>query len=109
MPTKSNALSIIIITLVLAVHAHTYANTDYVILGKVVKVADGDTITVLEDRTQHRIRLYGSTRRNGAKISATEPSNSYLTWCSAIRSGSSSRTSTAMAASWELCVWVMCA
>jgi micrococcal nuclease len=59
MPTKNSALSIIIINLVLAVHAHTYANTDDVILGKVVKVADGDTITVLEDQTQHRIRLYG--------------------------------------------------
>ena len=32
---------------------------DDVIIGKVVNVADGDTITVLEDRTQHRIRLYG--------------------------------------------------
>lgn len=59
MTTKSHAISIIIITLVLALHAHTYANTDDVIIGKVVKVADGDTITVLEDRTQHRIRLYG--------------------------------------------------
>ncbi|EMS78418.1 thermonuclease family protein [Desulfotignum phosphitoxidans] len=27
--------------------------------GKVVKVADGDTITVLQDRTQYKIRLYG--------------------------------------------------
>jgi micrococcal nuclease len=59
MPTKSNALSIIIIALVLAVHVRAYANTDDVIICKVVKVADGDTITVLEDRAQHRIRLYG--------------------------------------------------
>jgi len=35
----------------------TLANAD--IVGKVVSVADGDTITVLQDRTQHRIRLYG--------------------------------------------------
>jgi len=27
--------------------------------GKVVKIADGDTITVLFDKTQHRIRLAG--------------------------------------------------
>jgi len=30
-----------------------------VITGKVVGVSDGDTITVLENRTQHKIRLYG--------------------------------------------------
>jgi micrococcal nuclease len=59
MPTKSHVLAIIIIALVLAVHVRAYANTDDVIIGKVVKVADGDTITVLEDRAQHRIRLYG--------------------------------------------------
>ena len=29
------------------------------ITGKVVSVADGDTITVLEGTTQHKIRLYG--------------------------------------------------
>jgi endonuclease YncB( thermonuclease family) len=57
MTTKS-CVSIIIIALVLAVHVRAYANTDDVIIGKVVKVADGDTITVLEDRAQHRIRLY---------------------------------------------------
>jgi micrococcal nuclease len=59
MSTKSPVLAIIIIALVLAVHVRAYANTDDVIIGKVVKVADGDTITVLEDRAQHRIRLYG--------------------------------------------------
>jgi micrococcal nuclease len=30
-----------------------------VIIGKVVAVADGDTITVLENKTQYRIRLFG--------------------------------------------------
>ncbi len=29
------------------------------IIGKVIGVADGDTITVLENRTQYKIRLYG--------------------------------------------------
>jgi endonuclease YncB( thermonuclease family) len=29
------------------------------ITGKVVGVSDGDTITVLQDRTQYKIRLYG--------------------------------------------------
>lgn len=29
------------------------------ITGKVIGVSDGDTITVLQDRTQHKIRLYG--------------------------------------------------
>jgi endonuclease YncB( thermonuclease family) len=55
MTTKSCV--IIIIALVLAVHVRAYANTDDVIIGKGVRVADGDTITVLEDRAQHRIRL----------------------------------------------------
>ena len=34
-------------------------NADDVIVGKVIGVADGDTITVLENRTQYKIRLYG--------------------------------------------------
>jgi endonuclease YncB( thermonuclease family) len=40
------------ILLVCSVHAQT-------ITGKVVGVSDGDTITVLQDRTQYKIRLYG--------------------------------------------------
>ncbi len=60
MPTKPHTnISIIIIALVLAVHSNTHANTDDMIIGKVVSVADGDTITVLENKNQHRIRLYG--------------------------------------------------
>ena len=36
-----------------------HANAD-ILMGKVVHVADGDTITVLDDaRTQHKIRLAG--------------------------------------------------
>jgi micrococcal nuclease len=54
MPNPSRLL-IILIILTLAVHSH--AND--VISGKVVGVSDGDTITVLENRTQNRIRLYG--------------------------------------------------
>jgi endonuclease YncB( thermonuclease family) len=38
------------------VWAPTFAAT---LTGKVVKVADGDTITVLQENTQHRIRLQG--------------------------------------------------
>jgi len=46
---------------VILILATVYAKAlaDDVIVGKVVRVADGDTITVLENRTQHRIRLYG--------------------------------------------------
>jgi endonuclease YncB( thermonuclease family) len=29
------------------------------IISKVIGIADGDTVTVLQDRTQHKIRLYG--------------------------------------------------
>jgi endonuclease YncB( thermonuclease family) len=110
MPTKNSALSIIIITLVLAVHVRAYANTDDVIIGKVVKVADGDTITVLEDRAQHRNPVVWDRRPGTAPgFQRQGQSNSYLTWCSESRSGSSSKTSIAMAASWELCMWVLCA
>nr|WP_319406290.1 thermonuclease family protein [uncultured Desulfosarcina sp.] len=42
-----------ILSLTAIVHA------DDIIIGKVVGVADGDTITVLENRTQYKIRLYG--------------------------------------------------
>ena len=51
MPSPSRIL-IILIILTLAVASH--ANDT--ITGKVVGVADGDTITVHENRTQHRIR-----------------------------------------------------
>jgi micrococcal nuclease len=55
MPTKPSVISIIII----ALDFHAYANTNDAINGKVVKVADGDTITVLKNKTQHKIRLFG--------------------------------------------------
>ncbi len=42
--------------LLLLISAQTNAAT---IIGRVVKVSDGDTITVLEDTTQHKIRLMG--------------------------------------------------
>jgi endonuclease YncB( thermonuclease family) len=43
--------------LALCLALHTQAET---LLGKVIKVADGDTITVLDDtNTQHKIRLSG--------------------------------------------------
>jgi len=48
-------ISVILVILTLAVHSH--AND--VIIDKVVTVADCDTITVLENRTQYKIRLYG--------------------------------------------------
>ena len=45
----------IVLALCLALQAH--ADT---LLGKVINVADGDTITVLDDtHTQHKIRLTG--------------------------------------------------
>ena len=62
MPNPSRLL-IILIILTLAVHSH--AND--VISGKVVGVSDGDTITVLENRTQNRIRLYGIDAPEGGQ------------------------------------------
>lgn len=35
------------------------AGTENTITGKVVSIADGDTLTVLVDKTQHRVRLHG--------------------------------------------------
>jgi micrococcal nuclease len=45
--------------LVLVLALVVQARAEDVIIGKVVRVADGDTITVFENRTQHRIRLFG--------------------------------------------------
>ena len=56
-------LLVILIILALAVSSH--ANDVFV--GKVVGVADGDTITVLENRTQHKIRLYGIDAPEGGQ------------------------------------------
>ena len=60
MPSKSFAIiSIIIIAFSFAAHSHSFANIDDVIIGKVISVADGDTITVLINNSQYRIRLFG--------------------------------------------------
>jgi endonuclease YncB( thermonuclease family) len=48
--------AISLFALFLVVSVPTFANT---LTGKVVKVTDGDTITILTDNTQHRIRLQG--------------------------------------------------
>ncbi len=55
---KSVRLLITLFILTLAALVTT-VHADDVISGKVVGVADGDTITVLENRTQFKIRLYG--------------------------------------------------
>ena len=62
MPNPSR-LFIILIILALTISSHAHD----VIVGKVVGVADGDTITVLENRTQHRIRLYGIDAPEGGQ------------------------------------------
>jgi micrococcal nuclease len=48
---------VFIVLLVLAFAASS--REDEVIFGKIVGVADGDTVTLLESRTQHTIRLFG--------------------------------------------------
>lgn len=50
---KKKALSLLIL-LCLA-----YAHPANAIIGKVIGITDGDTITVLENKTQYKIRLYG--------------------------------------------------
>ncbi len=48
--------SLLPVVVFLSVFAHA---GDSLLSGRVVKVADGDTITVLQDNTQYKIRLYG--------------------------------------------------
>jgi len=47
----------IVIPIILALAAAAFSET--IITGKVVGISDGDTITVLQDHTQYKIRLYG--------------------------------------------------
>ncbi|PUE35595.1 thermonuclease family protein [Limnohabitans sp. Hippo4] len=48
---------IVVIALLLSIHLLTYAE---VLIGKVVGVSDGDTITVLDaTKTEHKVRLMG--------------------------------------------------
>lgn len=57
MPKRS--LIPIIISILLAITTATLAHANPTITGKVISITDGDTITVLQDRTQYKIRLYG--------------------------------------------------
>ncbi len=52
---KTASLFIVLIILFLSAIVHA----DDIIIGKVFGVADGDTITVLENNTQYKIRFYG--------------------------------------------------
>lgn len=63
----------VLLTLALAANAET-------ITGRVVSVADGDTITVLDaDKVQHKIRLAGIDAPEKKQVSAIAPKNHYLT------------------------------
>lgn len=54
------------------------------ITGKVVAVADGDTITVLDDyKTRHRVRLAQIDAPEKGRILARGRNNHCLIWCSA--------------------------
>ena len=56
-------ISVILVILTLAVHSLAKD----AIIGKVISVSDGDTITVLENRTQYKIRLYGIDAPEGGQ------------------------------------------
>ena len=66
------ALVCLLLALALAANAET-------ITGRVVGVADGDTITVLDaDKMQHKIRLAGIDAPEKSRHSATAPKNHCL-------------------------------
>ena len=54
-----NATCILIFSFISILLLTTFAHAQTTITGKVISIADGDTITVLQDRTQYKIRLYG--------------------------------------------------
>ena len=54
MKTKRNILAFALFLLLI-----TTSTSAAEILGEVIGIADGDTITVLQNRTQYKIRLYG--------------------------------------------------
>jgi uncharacterized membrane protein YjjP (DUF1212 family) len=70
MPTKSSTnIATIIIALVLVAYSHAYADTDDVIIGKVVAVVDGRTITLSARYWQHSeiANIKGNSYRLKAK------------------------------------------
>jgi len=54
-----NAICILFFSCISILLLTTLAHAQTTITGKVVGITDGDTITVLQDRTQYKIRLYG--------------------------------------------------
>ena len=66
--TFKTAATMLALCLVFQVQAET-------LLGKVINVTDGDTITILDDtNTQHKIRLTGIDTPKNGKHSAMSPS-----------------------------------
>ena len=78
--------------LVLALAAVTVAGgakPHYTLTGKVVAIADGDTLTVLdESKTQHKIRLAGIDAPEKGQAFGTKARRSLATRCSGNRSAS---------------------
>jgi hypothetical protein len=83
-------------TLLLVLSLTAIVHADDVIIGKVVGVADGDTITVLENRTQYKIRLYGIDTPESHQDFGNRPNNLPPIWCSGKRSRSLKRILIAM-------------
>ena len=91
MPTFARFM-IALIFLVLAAHTQTHSHATDLIVGKVVAVADGDTIMVLENRVQYRIRLFGIDAPERRQDFGNRTQHSLpLIWCLASRSWFSSK------------------
>ena len=93
--------------LLLAAAAPAFAGKQpYTLTGKVVKIADGDTLTILDSaNTQHKIRLAGIDAPEKASRSEQSPGKISLAKCSASPFASRLSTWTDITGKWVASFW----
>jgi micrococcal nuclease len=77
-----------------AVSAHAFTVAAF--QAKVVGVADGDTLTVLRDKTTYRVRLHGIDAPEGGQAYGRRAKETLRIWPSGSSSPSSPSTATSM-------------
>jgi endonuclease YncB( thermonuclease family) len=71
-------LFVLVLLILFESSSHSAAS---VLEGNVVKIADGDTITVLDsNKVQHRVRITGSTRPRKASHLGMLPRSDLASW-----------------------------